>query len=157
MVAPKNSKGVFKVRYACPKCRWKLLEIRDPESGRVVGRRKAKRLQSYARQNRRKPTAACVAFFKHLQRAKIRFMSEYPIPPFIADFVLKDRKIIIEIDGGYHDEPKQQEKDRARTLILNSKGYTVYRLRNEEVGTQVMYDLFKHLKVGQTCAARVLK
>ena len=42
-------------------------------------------------------------------------------------------KLIIEIDGGYHFEGEQPEKDAERTSYLNSIGYTVLRFTNEEV------------------------
>ena len=41
--------------------------------------------------------------------------------------------MIIEVDGGYHFEGEQPEKDEERTLQLNQAGYVVLRFTNEEV------------------------
>ena len=45
--------------------------------------------------------------------------------------------LVIEVDGGYHAEPLQQQNDQWRTEFLESKGYTVIRFKNEEI----TYDL----------------
>ncbi len=62
-----------------------------------------------------------------------RFRRQHPIGDYIADFICLKHKPIIEVDGGYHSEPHQQEDDAARTLDLNRMGYRVIRFSNEEV------------------------
>ena len=52
---------------------------------------------------------------------------------FIADFYIPSKNLIIELDGGYHDEAKQQEKDIWRTKILKSLGYRVIRFKNKQI------------------------
>ena len=52
---------------------------------------------------------------------------------FIADFYIPSKNLIIELDGEYHDEAKQQEKDIWRTKILKSLGYKVIRFRNKQI------------------------
>ena len=52
---------------------------------------------------------------------------------YIADFVCLEKKIIIEIDGGYHFTDNQIVKDEDRTDILESFGFKVIRFTNEEV------------------------
>ena len=42
-------------------------------------------------------------------------------------------KIVVEIDGGYHQTQKQQVLDDLRTEWLESKGYKVVRFTNEQV------------------------
>ena len=54
-----------------------------------------------------------------------------------AGFYCAARKLVIEVDGGYHDDPDQRERDEARTAHLNAWGYTVLRFRNEEVLTDL--------------------
>jgi very-short-patch-repair endonuclease len=41
--------------------------------------------------------------------------------------------LIIEVDGGHHDEPAQVEYDRARTEFLERSGYKVLRFWTTEV------------------------
>ena len=56
---------------------------------------------------------------------------------FIADYVIKlsgRAPLIIELDGGYHDELEQQLYDFDRSIqILQSYGIEVLRIRNEEL------------------------
>ena len=52
---------------------------------------------------------------------------------FIADFYIPSKNLIIELDGEYHDDAKQQEKDIWRTKILKSLGYKVIRFRNKQI------------------------
>lgn len=50
---------------------------------------------------------------------------------YIADFVCREKKLIIEIDGSQHMEAI--EYDNRRTYYLESKGYQVLRFWNNEV------------------------
>ena len=60
---------------------------------------------------------------------------------FIADFICLETKLIIEVDGAYHNEPQQQMNDRVRTDILSDMGYKVIRFTNEEVLSNPKADL----------------
>ena len=52
---------------------------------------------------------------------------------FIADFYIPSKNLIIELDGEYHNDAKQQDKDIWRTKLLNSLGYKVIRFKNSQV------------------------
>jgi 5-methyltetrahydrofolate--homocysteine methyltransferase len=52
---------------------------------------------------------------------------------YILDFYCHAKKLAIELDGGYHDDPKQKEEDEFRTSELNRVGVRVLRFRNEDV------------------------
>jgi very-short-patch-repair endonuclease len=41
--------------------------------------------------------------------------------------------LIIEVDGGYHSEPRQQENDKLREEYHERMGYHIIRFNNEEV------------------------
>ena len=43
------------------------------------------------------------------------------------------KNLIIELDGEYHDNIKQQDKDIWRTRILKSLGYKVIRFKNKQI------------------------
>ena len=62
-----------------------------------------------------------------------KFRRQHPIGDYIADFLCVTEKLVIEVDGGYHDNPQQQQEDQWRTDYLLSKGYRVLRFKNEEV------------------------
>lgn len=61
------------------------------------------------------------------------FRRQHPIGDYIADYICLRKKIIIEVDGGYHSEPRQEEDDKTRTANMNNWGYSVIRFTNEEV------------------------
>lgn len=49
------------------------------------------------------------------------------------DFVNLENRIAIEIDGDNHNNPKQRELDKKKTLALNYYGYGVFRFTNNYV------------------------
>lgn len=51
---------------------------------------------------------------------------------YFADIYIKSMKIIIEVDGGYHQLLEQQEKDEFRDKAFSSIGYTTIRITNEQ-------------------------
>jgi very-short-patch-repair endonuclease len=61
----------------------------------------------------------------------LKFRRQYPIKPFIADFVCIEKKLIIEIDGGYHDYVYAEDKSRQQKI--ESEGWDVVRFSNEDV------------------------
>lgn len=64
-----------------------------------------------------------------------RYRAQWLFPRIhhIADFVLLDRKVIIEVDGASHKDPKQRYKDLIHTIYLEEAGWQVVRCTNEEV------------------------
>ena len=50
---------------------------------------------------------------------------------YIADFVCLERKLVVEVDGGQHQE--QADYDSERTKILEASGYRVVRFWNSQV------------------------
>ena len=62
-----------------------------------------------------------------------RFRRQFPIGQYIVDFICREKKIIIEIDGGQHNEKQNIEYDNKRTEYLNSEGYQVVRFWNNEI------------------------
>lgn len=52
--------------------------------------------------------------------------------PYIADFYIKDKNIVIEIDGEYHRDIEQMEKDFKRNNDMAKYGILTIRFNNEE-------------------------
>jgi len=93
-------------------------------------------LREFARQNRSNMTDAEALLWKCLRGRGIcekRFMRQHIIGNYIVDFVCEDDGLIIEVDGAYHSEPQQQEKDELRTQFLQSMGFRVIRFSNERI------------------------
>ena len=88
-----------------------------------------------AREMRKNPTEAESLLWHYLSDNKlgVHFRRQHPIYGYIPDFVSLKNQIIIEIDGGYHFEGEQPEKDAERNEYLQEAGFTVLRFTNEEV------------------------
>jgi len=63
----------------------------------------------------------------------LKFRRQHPVCGFVVDFACLEHRLVIEVDGGYHDEPEQRRRDAERTAVLESYGYTVVRIRNRDV------------------------
>ncbi len=63
----------------------------------------------------------------------LHFKRQKPIGNYIVDFACLKEKIIIELDGGQHNEPQNITHDNERTIYLNSLGYKVIRIWNNEL------------------------
>ena len=92
-------------------------------------------LKEFALRLRKNPTEAESILWSFLQRRALGqpFRRQHIISCFIADFVCLPKKLVIEIDGGYHQLPDQQISDEERTKQLNAFGFKVIRFTNEEV------------------------
>jgi very-short-patch-repair endonuclease len=89
-----------------------------------------------ARNLRRKQTDAERKIWRVLrgrQFENIKFRRQEPIGQYIVDFVRLDRQLIIEIDGGQHNQQSESEKDEIRTKWLEKKGFKVIRFWNSDV------------------------
>lgn len=85
---------------------------------------------------RREQTPAELALWQLLrgrQWAGLKFRRQAPVGVFIADFLCEKLRLVVELDGGVHDQPEQAERDRSRELYLQEVGYSVLRFRNEDV------------------------
>ena len=63
----------------------------------------------------------------------VRFKAQHPIDIFIADFYCHKFKLIIELDGDYHNQEEQKQKDEVRTEVLRLNDLKIIRFKNEEV------------------------
>ena len=92
-------------------------------------------LRGYALHNRNNPTEAEELLWNYLKSDSlgVSFKRQHIIGEYIADFVCLNKKLIIELDGGYHQLPQQQISDAERTYWLECKGYKVIRFPNEEI------------------------
>ena len=70
---------------------------------------------------------------RNKQLCQVKFRSQQPIGNYIVDFVSFDELLIIEIDGGQHNEVGNRAKDKLRTDYLKDKGYNVLRFWNSDV------------------------
>jgi very-short-patch-repair endonuclease len=86
---------------------------------------------------RNKITDAELSIWNWIRRKAMgfKFRRQAGIGCYIVDFYCHELKLIIEIDGGIHDE--QEQYDQRRENWLKRNGYHILRFKNENV----MYDL----------------
>ncbi|MCB9282990.1 MAG: endonuclease domain-containing protein [Lewinellaceae bacterium] len=98
---------------------------------------------TFARELRKRQTPAEQKFWKQVRGRRFegkKFLRQHIIKHamdgkkeafFIADFYCREKKVIVEIDGGIHRT--QVEYDQLRQEVLERMGYRVIRFKNEEV------------------------
>jgi very-short-patch-repair endonuclease len=93
---------------------------------KVVKTRRARRL-------RRDSTDAELRLWYRLGSRSIlgfKFVRQEPIGPYVVDFVCREQRLIVEVDGGQHADSK---RDLARDLWLAEHHYRVLRFWNNDV------------------------
>jgi len=86
-----------------------------------------------ARRLRGNQTDAEIILWKRVRNRQIdgyKFVRQEPIGGYVCDFVCRDRRLIIEVDGGQHNE---SASDVARDERLSAQGYKVLRFWNNDV------------------------
>lgn len=81
--------------------------------------------------------------FKNRVKAQSPFIINGNI--YYADICIKCKRIIIEIDGGYHNLNKQKIKDSQRDKDFASIGYTTIRIKNEDVNRNTLKELISNI------------
>ncbi len=91
-------------------------------------------LTTRARDLRSHSTAAERALWALLRARRLgghKFRRQVPLGRYIVDFLCPTQRLIIELDGGQHQDPTPYEA--RRTAWLNANGYQVLRLWNTEL------------------------
>jgi len=99
-------------------------------------------VKELCRELRKNSTTAEDFIWENLRNRKLlnkKFYRQYPLyfdfggieTFYIADFFCFEEKLVIEIDGGYHE--RQKEQDKLRAAIINLLGIKVIRFTNDDV------------------------
>jgi leucyl-tRNA synthetase len=112
-------------------------------------------LKDLSRENRKKKTEAEDIVWQELRNSRLghKVRRQHVIDGFIIDFAFLQKRILIEIDGSYHEGEDQKEYDDARTDFLKESGYKVLRFTNEQVmsnASSVVNEIKKELDNAQT-------
>ena len=67
-----------------------------------------------------------------------RFRRQHPIGDYIADFICLSEKLVVEVDGEYHNTEEQRIDDKVRTHSLRQMGFRVIRFSNQEVDADII-------------------
>lgn len=74
---------------------------------------------------------------RNRQLSGYKFRCQYPIGNYIVDFVCREKKLIIELDGGQHNTIKGISSDNERTEYLYSLGFQILRFWNNEIDNNI--------------------
>ena len=95
-------------------------------------------IEKAARRMRQALTPAERTLWEALRERRLagpRFRCQHPVGRFILDFYCPAHRLVIEVDGGVHDD--QIEYDEARATVLHGYGYRVLRFRNEKITSEL--------------------
>ncbi len=94
-------------------------------------------LKEKAEERKNNPTEAGKILWESVKGKGLEgynFKREHIIDEYIADFVCLAKGLIVEVDGGYHNDPEIKENDKLRSNFLKDNfGYKIIRFSNEEV------------------------
>ena len=86
-----------------------------------------------ARKLRANQTDAETVLWNRIRNRQIdghKFVRQQPICGYVCDFVCREKFLIVEVDGGQHNE---SAADEIRDRRLNEEGYRVIRFWNNDV------------------------
>jgi len=63
-----------------------------------------------------------------------KFVRQLAIGPYVADFVCRECRLVVELDGGQH---ANNRRDQSRDAFLTGAGYKVVRFWNNDVMTNM--------------------
>ena len=96
-------------------------------------------LKEFAKKNKQYPTEAEKLLWEYLRGKNLwfKFNRQHIVGDYIVDFICLERALVIEVDGGYHFEYEQMQRDECRTEHLENMGLRVIRFSNEEILTDI--------------------
>ena len=114
------------------------------------------RLLGFARQMRTDSTDAEIKLWWLLRNRKLagfKFRRQVPLGNYILDFYCHEAGLVVEADGGQHDDPSYQTYDLRRTEYLRTQGISVLRfwdndiLRNTQAVKEEIYRVLTQQEV----------
>ena len=81
----------------------------------------------------------------------MKFRRQHPIGPYVVDLVCLRARLIVEVDGGQHQE--RASIDQRRDQYLRSRGFLIMRFWNNDVLQRTAEVLEEIYKVTQARAA----
>ena len=87
----------------------------------------------FLRRNETKAEKLLWEKLRNNQLGGLKFRRQHPVNIYIADFYCHKFKLMIELDGDYHNQEEQKQKDEVRTEVLRLNDLKIIRFKNEEV------------------------
>lgn len=97
-------------------------------------------LRAFQKKNQRFPTLSEQIMMGAFHRAGMQFRHQPIIGFYLPDFLIRDRLLLIEMDGDSHDG--REEKDRLRDGFLLSCGFYIWRIRHNRSFSSIIADTY---------------
>lgn len=88
------------------------------------------KLAKNLRKNQTPEEAKLWMLLRNRRFSKFKFRRQFPIDGYIVDFCCLSKRLIIELDGGQHN---QNPADKDRDEYLEKQGFRVLRIWNNEL------------------------
>lgn len=92
--------------------------------------------KSQSREFRKNPTETENIFWQAVRNRRIgglKFRRQQVIEGFIVDFFCEEKKLVVEIDGSFHNTEEQKKIDAHRKAVFEARGLREIRFTNEQV------------------------
>lgn len=89
-----------------------------------------------ARVLRADTTSAEDKLWRHLRGRRLggfKFVRQFPIEKYFADFACREKRLAVEIDGATHGTLAELASDQARTQAFCALGYKIVRVHNIDI------------------------
>jgi len=73
------------------------------------------------------------AELRNRQLGDLKFVRQAPVGEYFVDFLCREWKVVVELDGGTHSTDAELASDVVRSDELRSRGYRVFRVSNDDV------------------------
>ena len=93
----------------------------------------SKRIATKLRHNQTDAERILWTRLRSKQLTGTKFRRQQPVGPYIVDFITFESRLVIEIDGGQHNQDTMRNEDEKRTTWLQRRGYKVVRFWDNEV------------------------
>ena len=105
----------------------------------------------YRRKLRKNSTPQETILWARLRRSQLgyKFRRQHSIGKYIVDFYCPEKNLIIELDGGQHDEESARKYDEKRSKYLERLGFQVLRFWDRDINLNlkgVIGEIIKYLE-----------
>ena len=128
--------------------------VEQPDKSHIVTGPHPHALAEAALKMRRNMTGAEATLWRFLRANRLgglQFRRQQVIDRFIADFYCHAAGLVVEVDGGVHDQ--QRARDAERDHAITSRGLRVLRFSNEQVVSDTQGVLREILRVAREMIA----
>jgi very-short-patch-repair endonuclease len=89
---------------------------------------------------RKNQTSAEKRLWEKLRGRKLngyKFVRQEPVGPYFADFLCRERALVVEVDGATHSTEEEIAHDQRRDRFLEAEGLRIVRVTNEAVFNEI--------------------